>query len=366
MQKLPVYLYSNLLEVVLDLDENKGIHEVMYQRKLKIQKGFKDSIQIQFKNSDQKPISVLTTGSYWFDMIDSSGRQLVLTKPLNILDNSTDYVVSSDQSAVGNVLAFTNTNNITIGQTAKGFGISANTVVTEITTNTVTLNYPTLYPITSASSVTLSTLSTRGIATVDFMPADTINLVAGNYKFLVKSANNDGTFTPAYANTYYGITGDIEIVEDGFPIGFPVQTITRDQLIAGLDYTRDPNTMGYMFTSGWLRPFPSAMTTSTPQSVTISLDNFAGTVTIQGTLDNIFSPAGQANAQAFAITTATIATTTKGTIQLAWNTVVTGVRFRVVPAPGTLGINYYPSGNPIGSGINKFPNGFVDFIQYFS
>ena len=28
-----------------------------------------------------------------------------------------------------------------------------------------------------------------------------------------------------YSNTYYGITGDIEIVQDGYPIGYPVQTV---------------------------------------------------------------------------------------------------------------------------------------------
>lgn len=366
MNKLPVYLYSNLLEVILDLNENKGIHEIMYQRKLKIQKGFKDSIQIQFKNSDQKPILVDTTGSYWFDMIDSSGRELVLTKPLTILDDSTAYMVSTDQTTVSNILSFSNTNNINIGQAVWGFGIQANTIITAITTNTVSMNFPSLYAITSASNVTISTLAKRGIATVDLAPADTINLVAGNYKFLVKSANDDGTFTPAYSNTYYGVTGDIEIVEDGFPIGFPVQKISKDQIIAGLDYTRDPINMGYMFTTGWLRPFPHAITTSTPQSVTIALSNFAGTVTVQGTLDNITTPAGQANAQAFPITTATIAAITQGNIQLSWNSAITGVRFVVVPAPGPYGINYYPSGNPIGSNINKFPTGFVDFIHYFS
>ena len=366
MNKLPVYLYSNLLEVILDLDQNKGIHEIMYQRKIKIQKGFKDSIQIQFKNSDQKPISVATTGNYWFDMIDSTGRQLVLTKPLTILDDSIVYPIAIDQTATGNTLSFTDTSAISIGQSVYGFGIPANTIVTEITTNTVILNYSTIYPITTASDVTLSTLSTRGIATIEFSPAETINLVAGNYKFLIKNANNDGSFTPAYSNTYYGITGDIEIVEDGFPIGFPVQKVSREQLIAGLEYDRDPNNMGYFFTSGWLRPFPSAMTTSTPQCATFSLNNFAGTITVEGTLDNIMSPAGQANAQAFAITTATISSVTQGNIQLAWNNAATGIRFVIMPNPGSLGINYYPSGNPIGSNLNKFPNGFVDFIQYFS
>ena len=39
MQKLPVYLYTNLFDVTLDLDNNKEINQIMYQRPLKIQKG---------------------------------------------------------------------------------------------------------------------------------------------------------------------------------------------------------------------------------------------------------------------------------------------------------------------------------------
>ena len=48
----------------------------MYQRKLKLQKGFKDSVQIQFKNGDQKPVSI-SSSTYRFDIIDSAGRTLL-------------------------------------------------------------------------------------------------------------------------------------------------------------------------------------------------------------------------------------------------------------------------------------------------
>lgn len=366
MNKLSVYLYNNIFEVILDPVDSKGLHEIMYQRKLKIQKGFKDSIQIQFKNSDQKPLSLTTSSNFWFDMIDVSGRQLVLTKPLNILDDSTTHTVSLDQPATSPVLYFTDTTSISVGQSVHGFGILANTIITAVSTNTVTLNKPTNYAITSASTVTISSLNKRGIATIDFTPSDTINLLSGNYKFIVKSANNDGTFTPAYSNTYYGISGDIELVEDGFPVGFPVQEIKLDQLEAGVQYNNDPNNMGHVFVSDWLRPFPNAMTTSTPQTVTISMANFKGTITIQGTLDNILSPSGQANAQAFDITTSTISTPTQGNIQLSWNVPVTGVRFVIMPSRNTMGVNYYPTGYPIGSNINKYPNGYIDKIQYFS
>ena len=56
MQKLPVYLYANLSEVTLDLDITTGIHQIMYQNPITIQKGIRTPVQLQFKNSDQKRV----------------------------------------------------------------------------------------------------------------------------------------------------------------------------------------------------------------------------------------------------------------------------------------------------------------------
>ena len=271
----------------------------MYQPKLTIQKGFRDSIQIQFKNSDQKPVQLNPTTNYVFDMIDSSGRQRVLSKALTLIDDGV-------------------------------------------------------------------TTSTRGLSLVTFDPIDSINLVAGNYRFLVKQDNGDGTYTPVYSNTYYGITGDIEIVEDGFAIGFPVQTINSIQIEQGQEYNRDPTNPGYIFFTGWYRPFPNAMTTQTSQVVSFALNNFVGTVSVEGTLANSPTPEGSGNIQAFPINSYTSSSPTTGNIQLSWNTTVTAVRFKVKPINDAFGVDYYPTGNPIGSNINKFPNGFIDKIEYFS
>ena len=298
MNKLPVYLYSNKLDVILDLDQTTGIHKIMYQRKLKIQKGFKDSIQIQFKNSDQKTVSV-STGTYWFDMIDASGRQLVLSKPLTIIDDAV-------------------------------------------------------------------TTSTRGLAVATFDPIDTINVEAASYKFIVKKDNGDGTFTPAYSNTYYGITGEVEVVQDGFAIGYPVQTVDIKRLETTKEYDRNPGDMGYFFTSDWMRPIVRPTTTATTSSALITLASFAGTITVEGTLDNNPSGAGHANAQVFTATSYVSSTPVQGTIQLTWNGAFTAVRFKIKPDRDGIGVNYYPTGNPIGSQTNKWPSGFVDQIQYIS
>ena len=303
MNKLPVYLYSNSLDVILDLDQNKGIHKIMYQRKLKIQKGFKDTVQIQFKNSDQKPVSI-AGNEYYLDLLDNEGKQYVLnqSKKLDIVE-----YVGTDSSIVS-----------------------------------------------------------KGIATVTFDPFDTIDLQAANYKFVIKRDNGDGTYTPAYSNTYYGITGDLEVVSDGFPTGFPIQTVDMKTLETGKDYDRTFGSMGFIFRTGWLRPVVRATSTATNSTAAITLAGFVGTITVEGTLDNSPSPAGQANAQTFEITTYSTDTATTEIIELDCGSGYTAVRFKVKPAPGPLGTNYYPTGYPIGSQTNKFPSGFIDNILYFS
>ena len=303
MNKLPVYLYPNSLDVILDLDQNKGIHKIMYQRKLKIQKGFKDTVQIQFKNSDQKPVSI-AGNDYYLDLLDNEGKQYVLSqsKKLDIVE-----YVGTDSSIVS-----------------------------------------------------------KGIATVTFDPFDTIDLQAANYKFVVKKDNGDGTYTPAYSNTYYGITGDLEVVSDGFPTGYPIQTVDMKTLETGKEYDRTFGSMGFVFRTGWLRPVVRATSTATNSTAVITLAGFVGTITVEGTLDNSPSPAGQANAQTFVITTYTTATATTEIINIDCGSGYTAVRFKVKPAPGPLGTNYYPTGYPIGSQTNKFPSGFIDNINYFS
>jgi len=90
MQNLPIYLYQNLFEVILDLDSTvTGVNRVMYQRNLVIQKGLKNQVRIQFKNSDQKKIRVYSTQTYVFSMFDTINKKVLVEKPIEILDVNT-------------------------------------------------------------------------------------------------------------------------------------------------------------------------------------------------------------------------------------------------------------------------------------
>ena len=83
MQNLPIYLYPNTLDVILDLDATtRGVNQIMYQRDLTIQKGIKNQIRIQFKNSDQKRVSVATTQTFVFSMFDAINQRLLIEKEI--------------------------------------------------------------------------------------------------------------------------------------------------------------------------------------------------------------------------------------------------------------------------------------------
>lgn len=88
MQILPVYLYQNNISVILDLDPTvRGVNQVMYQRDLTIQKGIKNEVRIQFKNSDQKRVSVSNTQTYVFTLFDTLNQRLLIQKNLVVLDD---------------------------------------------------------------------------------------------------------------------------------------------------------------------------------------------------------------------------------------------------------------------------------------
>lgn len=86
MQKLPVYLYTNRYSVILDLDNSKGVNNIMYQRNLIFQKGLKNKVRIEFKNSDQKPVDI-STGTFYFRMFNHENIMPFTPKQLEVIDD---------------------------------------------------------------------------------------------------------------------------------------------------------------------------------------------------------------------------------------------------------------------------------------
>ena len=293
MQKLPIYLYSNLLTVQLDLDDEiNRTHNTMYQRELRLQRGMKNKVQLQFKNSDQKLVRILA---------------------------DTDTVGSA--TSASNILTVVDASNIKAGMLVNSTSVRTGTYVSEVTANTLVLdNLDPLYdadldqflsPITttinSGTSITFNhnfvfsmfdaeqnrmvvqktldivddgvTTATRGLAVLSLTDSDTRGLHNSYYTFSVTLSDADGAALPAYSNTYYGINGTARLSGDLVPT-----------LKAGIETTsfkyfsnRDPGVNRYDFYTGNLRANPEISQATT---VAMYFNNFTGTVEVQGTLDN--------------------------------------------------------------------------------
>ena len=219
MQNLPIYLYPNTLNVILDLDATtRGVNQIMYQRDLTIQKGIKNQIRIQFKNSDQKRVSVSTTQTFVFSMFDAINQRLIIEKELEILAETT---------------------------------------------------------------------STKGMALLTLNESDTLDLDRSSYQYSVKRLDTDGSYTPAYANTYYGMAGTLHLASDIFPI------LKDSAVIDSFLETFDVDLMKYKHISGNTYAYPEFNGNNALHTLAIYMGAYKGTVYVEATLDN--SPSANSN-----------------------------------------------------------------------
>lgn len=212
MQNLPIYLYGNTLDVILDLDSTvQGVNQVMYQRDLKIQKGIKNQVRIQFKNSDQKRISISDSDVFVFSVYDQASHRLVIEKPLEVIETNT---------------------------------------------------------------------STRGLALLTLSESDTVDLPRSSYNYSVRKLDTDGSYVPAYTNTYYGVAGTLHLTEEVFPRLQPSQ-----EVVSFLSSFNDSIHL-YEHKSGNIYAYPEFNGGTAIHTAALYMTNFKGTVYVQGTLDN--------------------------------------------------------------------------------
>lgn len=212
MQILPIYLYQNNLDVILDLDPTvQGVNRVMYQRDLKIQKGIKNQVRIQFKNSDQKRINIYNTQTFVFSMFDAISQRLLLEKDLEVLEINT---------------------------------------------------------------------ATKGLAQLTLTENDTVDLKNSSYKFTVRLKDSDGTYVPTYSNTYYDMSGTLQLRSDIYP------TLQPSQEIASFQKSFNANTNLYEHKTRAIYSNPEYNGNTALHTTAFYLNAYKGTVYIQATLNN--------------------------------------------------------------------------------
>ena len=258
MQNLPIYLYPNTLDAILDLDATtRGVNQVMYQRDLKIQKGIKNQVRVQFKNSDQKKVTIYNTQTFVFSMFDAINQRLIVEKNLEVIDQGTT--------------------------------------------------------------------ATRGMALLTLNESDTLDLDRSSYQYSVKLLDTDGSYTPAYSNTYYGMNGTLHLSNDIFPV------LKDSVTVSTFNPVWNDTTMLYNFFSGNIYASPEYNGNTALHTVAFYMTAYKGTVIVEGTLDN--SP--DANDNYAPLVTITYDGET-GVKYANFNGVFTYIRIKHIPAKGPM------------------------------
>jgi len=131
-----------------------------------------------------------------------------------------------------------------------------------------------------------STTATRGVATLTLNESDTASLVSKFYKFSVyRTVSGTGKY-PTYANTYYEVAGNIEIVDQVYP------AFTDSTTLPNTDFTR-PLTNNFYSHNGQVTEYYSSIYDAQPEfkrngavhTITYYSNGYTGDLTVQATLD---------------------------------------------------------------------------------
>lgn len=210
--KLPFYLYPNTFAVILDLDHNNRINQVMYQRTLKLQKGIKNKIQLQFKNSDQKFLNV-SSSTFVFMIYDTVNQRALIEKPVSIIDDG-------------------------------------------------------------------ATLALKGLGEVVFTESEMDRCENSYYRVGIKALDTDGSYLPAYVNTYYDVSGTVEVRNDLYPLLVPSQEVIEFQTFYNAPLQQ------YEYYSGNLASQPQFRNDQSLHTMAVYMTNYKGQVLIEGTLES--------------------------------------------------------------------------------
>jgi acetolactate synthase regulatory subunit len=339
----------------------------MYQRELKLQRGLKNKVQLQFKNSDQKLVRILaatdTVGS-----ATSSSNILTVSDASNI---RVGMIVNSSSVTEGTYISAIESNSLTLDNLNPQYDADLDQflspIIDTITSGTaITFNHNFVFSMFDAEQnrmVTQKTLeiiddgvttATRGLAVLSLTDNDTRQLHNGYYNFSVSLTDSDGSSIPAYSNTYYNIAGVARLTGDLVPV-------LKDSLeTSSFKYfvNRDPEPNRYDFYSGNLRANPESSQLTT---IAMYFDNFTGTVEVQATLDNAPSNFGN-----YATLETKTYTNFTGVDYANAVGIWSDVRIKWYPDNSTLPylLNFYSPempGNPT-NGVAHYPNGKIDKV----
>lgn len=279
MLNLPVYLYTPTIRVFLDLENstNRGVDK-MYHGYASLAKGIKNTLRFGFLNGDQRPISI-TGKTFRFCMFDQSTNIQVLSKHLDILDDTLQILVSAGQLEVGKILTFTDTDGVEVGMSVTGPNIPRNTTVTAVTSTTVTLSVSTTATVAQNTAIKFFTINLRGLAQLIIPAVDTVQLNSGRYVYSILNEEPGEVLSPAYIDGASSLNGLIDLVDGITPRPVPSQTLVFNKVTG---YLGHPD----VYSTGTKAVNNDGRGSVNLHTVAFYLNNFTGTVKIYASQEN--------------------------------------------------------------------------------
>jgi len=228
MQKISSYLYPNRIELTADLTTHTTEYRIVYQRRFKIYKGFKNDLLLDIKNAEQKRI--------------------------NVSDKTIEFIILDQNDQ-------------------------------EIDT------------ISAVHS------STPGLATISILPETFEDIKPQFLKFAAYIVNNDGSKTPIYGDTQFGLGGMLELIQQGSPV--PLTDLVIDVFNYYEDITTLPAIKKYVSEAAQINP-PNDLSTTSSLSFNFNLSNLDGTIIVQMTKDSVaHTTSAWENIETFNVTNST-------------------------------------------------------------
>jgi hypothetical protein len=125
-----------------------------------------------------------------------------------------------------------------------------------------------------------STLNLRGLAQFVLTESDTKDLNKSFYNYSIKVLDNTGSYVPAYADTYYGVSGTIVIDDTAYPVLQPSTVVDT------LQSSYNQGTQLWEFKTRAMPAHPEFKNNQALHTIAYYMTNFVGTVKLQVTMDN--------------------------------------------------------------------------------
>ena len=284
MQKISTYLYPNRIQLLADLAGFNTEYTNVYQRNIKIYQGINNTLEFEFKNADQKRISITPYSTLTLMVLDQSGNeafQEVITQA-DVTLNGTSIARASNIVTVtvdkdyglktGDLVSFV-TSGITVS--------SAAITVTDISTFTVASSGATVANITANFAIDCIPSYLKGIGRATILASDLATFEPQTFIYSVSDTYSNIMF---YGDTQFGASGKITLYDNALPATRKARVYSS--FIADLSYSSLINE--YLHSSPIPIRFYEAIPTTSAQ-LDFVFSSLQGTVTIEVTSDATIS-----------------------------------------------------------------------------